>query len=46
LEVEDCEWQPIYKGIRGKKVKTSQEWAEVCFVPNAIGHSKKGPEYR
>jgi len=22
------------------------EWAEVCFVPNAIDHSKKGPEYR
>jgi len=28
------------------KVKIPQEWAEVCFVPNAIGHSKKGPEYR
>jgi hypothetical protein len=23
-----------------------REWAEVCFVPNAIGHSKNGPEYR
>ena len=22
------------------------EWAEVCFVPNAIGHRKKGPAYR
>jgi len=22
------------------------EWAEVCYVPSAIGHSKKGPEYR
>jgi hypothetical protein len=27
-------------------MKTGREWAEVCFVPNAIGHSKNGPEYR
>ncbi|MEA2005357.1 MAG: IS1380 family transposase [Acidobacteriota bacterium] len=46
LEVKECEWHPIYKEVGGKKVKTAQEWAEVCFVPNAIGHSKKGPEYR
>lgn len=26
--------------------KTGVEWAEVCYVPGAIGHSKKGPEYR
>jgi len=29
-----------------KKYKTAVEWAEVCYVPNAIGHSRKGPEYR
>ncbi len=29
-----CKW---YHGVK---------WAEVCFVPNAIGHSKKGVEYR
>ena len=45
-EVEDAEWKPLYKVIDGKRVKTSSEWAEVCFVPNAICHSKKGPEYR
>jgi hypothetical protein len=22
------------------------QWAEVCFVLNVIGRSKKGPEYR
>jgi len=27
-------------------IKTNQEWAEVVFVPSAIGMSKKGPEYR
>jgi len=45
-EVEESEWEPIYKVVRGKKEATGVEWAEVCFVPNAIGHSKKGPEYR
>lgn len=28
------------------RIDTSREWAEVCFVPNAIGHSKNGSEYR
>lgn len=45
-EIEDSEWKPIYKIINNKPEKTGTEWAEVCFVPNAIGHSKKGPEYR
>ena len=31
------EWKPLSEG---------REWAEVCFVPSAIGHSKKDPEYR
>jgi hypothetical protein len=30
--------------VDGKK--TDQEWAEVCFVPNWVGKSKKGPDYR
>jgi hypothetical protein len=46
LLVEDDQWHPIYKTIKGKKVKTNQEWADVGFVPNAIGHSKNSPEYR
>jgi len=45
-EVEESEWKPIYKILNGKRKETGVEWAEVCFVPNAIGHSKKGPEYR
>jgi hypothetical protein len=45
-EVEESQWHPIYKLVNGIKEKTGVEWAEVCFVPNAIGHSKKGPEYR
>ena len=27
------------------RVETGQEWAEVNFVPNWIGHSKNSPEY-
>lgn len=45
-QVEELEWKPIYKTAYGKKYKTGVEWAEVCYVPNAIGHSKKDPEYR
>jgi len=45
-QVEESEWKPIYKTAYGMKYKTGTEWAEVCFVPNAIGHSKKDPEYR
>ena len=43
-EVE--EWKPLTKEIDGKIIATGKEWAEVCFVPNAIGHSKNSPAYR
>jgi hypothetical protein len=45
-EVPESEWRPIYREPHGQRVKTGQEWAEVCFVPNQMGHSKGGPEYR
>ena len=45
-EVEDLGWRPIYKEVNGRRKKTGREWAEVCFVPNAISRSKKGLEYR
>ena len=45
-EVPDSEWHPIYKNIGGKQIKTGSEWAEVCFVPNELCHSKNAPEYR
>lgn len=43
-EVE--EWKPLVKEVDGEKVVTGKEWAEVCFVPDAICHSKKDPTYR
>lgn len=46
MEVKDSEWQAIYKEFDGVRIKTNQEWAEVCFIPNAIGHSKDSAVYR
>ena len=45
-EVTDAQWQPIYKDKGGVQVKTGSEWAEVCFVPNALCHAKDAPQYR
>ena len=45
-EVAEGEWKPIRKKIRDKRVNTGQQWAEVCYVPNAIAGKKQGLEYR
>jgi hypothetical protein len=45
-EIPESEWGPLHKEIKGQRVETRRSWAEVCFVPNAIGRSRKGPEYR
>lgn len=45
-EVPEPQWQPIYKDNGGIKLKTGSEWAEVCFVPDELCHSKDAPEYR
>lgn len=45
-EVSESQWQPLMKKVKGREIATGKQWAEVCFVPNAIGHSKNGPEYR
>ena len=39
-EVEECQWQRLPSSHSG------QQWAEVCFVPNWAGHSRRGPSYR
>ena len=47
LEVGEEDWVVLKKRERsGELRETARQWAEVCFVPNAIGRSKKGPEYR
>jgi hypothetical protein len=45
-EVGDHDWKPIYKEFDGIRIETNQEWAEVCYVPNAIGHRKDVIIYR
>jgi len=45
-EVAESEWQALTKKVKGCEIDTGKQWAEVCFVPNAIGHNKNGPEYR
>lgn len=45
-QTSEQDWKPIYKKVDGELIASGQEWAEVCYVPNAIGHSKNGPDYR
>ena len=46
-EVDDDQWHELYRPTEdGRRVHTGQQYAEVCYVPNSIGHSKNGPEYR
>jgi hypothetical protein len=45
-EVSEKDWEPIYREFDGNRIQTNQEWAEVCFVPNAISHRKSAPVYR
>lgn len=40
-------WKPLYKtDDDGTRIKTSQEWAEVCFVPAFAAKRKKQAAYR
>jgi hypothetical protein len=45
-EVAEGEWQPLEREVDGQSIKTEQEWAEVCFVPNWTAQRKEGPVYR
>ena len=44
--VAEEEWHALYRKSGQYRVGTGQQWAEVNFVPNCIGHSKNSPEYR
>lgn len=45
-QVPEFEWHPIYRIEKDARIKTGSEWAEVCFVPNELCHSKNAPVYR
>jgi hypothetical protein len=37
------DWRPVFReGEDGERIPTGREWAEVNFVPNGVGTSKKG----
>ena len=45
-EVKEEDWHPLYSEKNGELVASETQWAEVCFVPGAMGYSKDGPVYR
>ena len=45
-EVAEQDWQTLYRKVGEHRVDTGQQWAEVNFVPNWIGHSRNRPDYR
>lgn len=46
MEVAEDQWHEL-KRKKGQAWELSgRQWAEVCFVPNAIGKRKQGREYR
>ena len=46
LATAETEWKPLVRMVDGKPQQTDQEWAEVCYVPNWAGHSRKRADYR
>jgi hypothetical protein len=45
-ETADNEWHKLYRRVGEDTEYTGQQYAEVCFVPNWVGHSRNSPEYR
>jgi hypothetical protein len=46
MEVADEEWKPLYRTQGSRQIETGQQFAEVVYVPNAIGFGKDAPVYR
>jgi len=45
--VDEADWRPLARlAADGSRFESDQEWAEVCFVPNWAGHSRKRADYR
>ena len=45
-QVGEGDWRELRREVDGHRVNTGQQYAEVRFVPNWVGHSKNSPEYR
>ena len=46
LATAETTWKPLIRMVDGEPQQTDQEWAEVCYVPNWAGHSRKRADYR
>ncbi len=46
LATAETAWKPLIRMVDGEPQQTDQEWAEVCYVPNWAGHSRKRAAYR
>lgn len=45
-DVAEEDWHDVYKDVGGKQVRTGRQWAEVCFVPNAVAFTSNAPLHR
>jgi len=46
LSLDEKHWHPIYQeDTEGNKIKTNQEWADICFVPEWAVRSKASYRY-
>jgi hypothetical protein len=45
-EVPQTAWPTLYRDVKGERVDSGQQYAEVCFVPNWMAAKKNGPTYR
>jgi hypothetical protein len=46
LATAEAAWKPLIRWVDDKPYATDQEWAEVVYVPNWAGHSRKRADYR
>jgi hypothetical protein len=46
LATAESEWKPLIRMFDGEPQQTGQEWAEVCYVPDWAGRSRKRADYR
>ena len=46
MATAETEWKPLIRMVDGQPHETDQEWAEICYVPNWAGYSRKRADYR
>ena len=44
--VPEADWRPLLRPFEGQLQETGQQWAEVPYVPNWAGYSKRRADYR